>query len=62
VAVWLPAAPGVQAALIEERPGTFYLPPYVGKSGWIGVELWQVGDDELGTLIHESWLLILRKR
>ena len=62
IAVWLPAPPGVQAQLLSERPDTFYFPPYVGTSGWIGVELSQVGDDELGTLIHESWLLILRKR
>lgn len=61
VAVWLPAAPGVQAELIAERPDTFYCPPYVGKGGWIGVELAHIGDDELGALIHESWLLISKK-
>lgn len=62
IAVWLPAGPGVQAELIAERPETFYNPPYVGKGGWIGVELSQVSDDEIGVLIHESWLLISKKK
>jgi len=62
VAVWLPAAPGVQQALIAERPEVFYSPPYVGKSGWVGVELAHIGDDELGALIHESWQFISKKK
>jgi len=61
VAVWLPAAPGVQGELIAERPDTFYSPPYVGKGGWVGVEIANVGDDELGALIHEAWQLITKK-
>src|SRR6516164_9095714 len=42
VAVWVPAAPGVQAALIEEARDTYFRPPYVGVSGWVGVELSKV--------------------
>jgi hypothetical protein len=30
IAVWVPAAPGVQAALIEEAPAAYFRPPYVG--------------------------------
>jgi predicted DNA-binding protein (MmcQ/YjbR family) len=52
----------VQAELIAERPETFYYPPYVGKGGWIGVELARINDDELGALIHESWQLISKKK
>ena len=44
VSVLLPAAPGLQEALIEEAPATYYRPPYVGSSGWIGIELDQVTD------------------
>src|SRR5215469_9579394 len=44
VAVWIPAAAGVQAALIEEAPETYFRPPYVGASGWVGVELSKVGN------------------
>jgi hypothetical protein len=34
MAVWLPGAPGVQAALIEEAPEIYFRPSYVGVSGW----------------------------
>ena len=58
VAVWLPAADGVQAALIEEEPGTYFRPPYVGVNGWVGVELSKVDDEQLGALIREGFRLV----
>lgn len=61
VAVWIPAASGVQAALIEEAPGTYFRPPYVGVSGWVGVELSKVDDDQLGALIREAFRLVTSK-
>ena len=61
VAVWLPAAPGVQQELIEEDPATYFRPPYVGVSGWVGVELARVGDEQLGALIREGRRLIEAK-
>ena len=61
VAVWLPAAPGVQEALIEESPETYYRPPYVGVSGWVGVELSKVSDEQLGALIREAFRLMSTK-
>jgi hypothetical protein len=39
VAVWLPARPGVQEALVDEDPDRFFRPPYVGVKGWIGVRI-----------------------
>jgi hypothetical protein len=39
LAVWLPARPGVQEALVEEDPVQFFRPPYVGHLGWIGVRI-----------------------
>ena len=61
VAVWLPAAPGVQAALIEEDPGVYFRPPYVGVSGWVGVELARVDDEQLGALIREAFRVVETK-
>jgi hypothetical protein len=61
IAVWLPAGPGVQEALIEEAPEVYFRPPYVGPSGWIGVEMSKVGDDQLATLIREAFQLIVAK-
>ncbi len=58
VAVWLPAAPGVQEALIEEAPETYFRPPYVGGGGWVGVELTRVDDEQLGALIREAFRLM----
>jgi hypothetical protein len=39
VALWLPAASGVQHALVGAQPRHYFVPPYVGKGGWIGVRL-----------------------
>lgn len=61
MAVWLPAGPGVQEALIEEAPRIFFRPPYVGPSGWIGVELSAIDDEWLGSLVREAFQLIAAK-
>src|SRR5262245_10499118 len=61
IAVFLPAGPGVQEALIEEAPEIYYRPPYVGPAGWVGVELSRVEDDQLGSLIREAFQLMAAK-
>jgi len=61
VAVWIPAAGGVQAALIEEAPDVYFRPPYVGASGWVGVELARIDDAQLGALIREAFRLMEAK-
>src|ERR1700680_1683071 len=57
VAVWIPAAPGVQAMLIGASPETFFRPPYVGVRGWVGIELDSIGDEELASHIVDAWRL-----
>jgi hypothetical protein len=61
VAAWLPAAPGVQEALVEEAPRIFFRPPYVGPAGWIGVELSAIDDEWFGALVREAFQLIAAK-
>jgi hypothetical protein len=39
LAVWMAAPPGMQESLIEAEPEHFFRPPYVGPSGWIGINL-----------------------
>ena len=39
LAVWLPARPGVQEALVAEDAERFFRPPYVGQNGWVGVRI-----------------------
>lgn len=62
IAVWVPAAPGAQATLIEEAPDTYFRPPYVGVAGWVGVELSKTDDEQLGALIREAFRLVTAKR
>lgn len=62
VAVLIPAASGLQQALIEEEPQTYYRPPYVGSSGWVGIELDQVKDDVLDAHLRQAWNLIAKKK
>lgn len=58
IAVVMPAAIGIQAALIEADPKKFYRPPYVGVAGWVGIELTRVKDKELAMHLQEAWRLI----
>ena len=62
VAVTVPAAIGIQEMLIAKAPKKFYRPPYVGVRGWIGIEVDQVSDEELGLHIKEAWRLIAPKK
>lgn len=39
VAIWCAARPGVQKSLVVSNPDVYFVPPYVGPSGWIGVRL-----------------------
>ena len=36
-AVWLKAAPGQQQPIVAAAADCFFVPPYMGKSGWIGI-------------------------
>ncbi len=38
IALWIKSDLDTQEALIEASPEIFFRPPYVGPSGWIGVE------------------------
>lgn len=39
LALWCAAPPGVQGLLVDEEPERFFVPPYVGHRGWLGVRL-----------------------
>jgi hypothetical protein len=62
VAVWLPAPPGVQSALIEQSPAVYFRPPYVGHKGWVGVVLAHIDDGALEYHIQTAWELIAPRR
>ena len=62
-AVWCKAAPGEQALRVRAAPDRFFVPPYVGPSGWIGV--WLDGDvdwEEVAELVRDAYRLIAPKK
>jgi uncharacterized protein YdhG (YjbR/CyaY superfamily) len=62
LALWVPVKDGLQSLLIEDAPATYYKPPYVGSSGWVGIELDQIRDDALQEHLREAWGLVARKK
>jgi hypothetical protein len=38
-AIWCAAPDGMQKMLVEADPERFFVPPYVGHRGWLGVRL-----------------------
>jgi predicted DNA-binding protein (MmcQ/YjbR family) len=62
-AVWLKAGPGNQQLMVRAAPKRFFVPPYVGPSGWIGVFLDGAVDwTELGDLLADGYRLVAPKR
>jgi hypothetical protein len=46
----------MQAALVEADPERFYVPPYVGHRGWIGVRLDRGFDrDEITGIVEDAY-------
>jgi hypothetical protein len=62
IALLLPAEPGEQERLIRSDSVTYYRPPYVGPAGWVGINLDQIDDDELGLHVLEAYRLIMKKQ
>ena len=62
LALWVPVKEGLQPLLIEDAPATYYKPPYVGSSGWVGIELDQIRDDALQEHLREAWEIVARSR
>lgn len=59
VAVLCPAPDGVQRELVASDPEIFFVPPYVGRSGWIGIRLdRKVPDSLLTALLEQAFLLV----
>jgi predicted DNA-binding protein (MmcQ/YjbR family) len=56
VALWLNADPEAQRAWVSADPKHFFVPPYMGSRGWLGVQLncglpWR----RIATLVHEAY-------
>jgi len=63
VALWLKLPPGAQQTLVEAQPETFFVPPYVGPSGWVGVKLdGKVDWGMVATLLEDGFRCVAGKR
>ena len=58
LALWVPVRQGLQPFLIEDAPATYFKPPYVGSSGWVGIALDQIRDDALRIHLRDAWEII----
>jgi hypothetical protein len=62
LAIWCAAPPMAQDMLVAAAPDHFFVPPYVGHLGWLGVRLDLDRDwDEIGAHIHEAYVSVAPK-
>jgi hypothetical protein len=59
---WCAAPDGVQQALVAAAPERFFVPPYVGGRGWLGVYLDVPVDwDEITELVIDAYRVVAPK-
>jgi hypothetical protein len=62
LALWCAAPVGAQSALVDEEPERFFVPPYVGGRGWIGVRLdVDVDWDEIAGIVEDAYRMVAPK-
>ena len=61
-AVWLKAGAGNQEVMVAAIPGRYFVPPYVGPMGWLGVWLdRRVKWAEVAELVEDGYRLVAPK-
>jgi len=61
--IWIKAAAGNQSLMLQFAPHRFFVPPYVGPSGWVGVWLDEAVEwGELEELLRDAYMLTAPKR
>jgi hypothetical protein len=63
LAVWLPMPLGAQESLVYMDPVRYFVPPYVGGRGWVGVRIdrrpnWKT----IGDLVREAYCTVAPAR
>jgi hypothetical protein len=54
-AIWCAAPDGMQKMLVEADPERFFVPPYVGHRGWLGLRLDRgIHWDELAGIVEDA--------
>jgi hypothetical protein len=63
VAFTCAAPPGAQRSMVASDPERFFVPPYVGGRGWLGVRLDRDPDwDEIAEIIEDAYREVAPKR
>ncbi len=63
VAVWIKFRKEDQQGLVDSDPERFFVPPYVGPSGWIGIDLGgKVDWGVVAGLLEEGYRMVAPKR
>lgn len=61
--VWIKSAAVTQDMLVRAEPARYFVPPYVGKSGWVGAYLDKRPDWEtIGDLLRDGYRLTAPKK
>ena len=63
LAIWCTAPPGVQGELVDQEPDRFFVPPYVGPRGWVGLRLDIAPDwDEVAQIAEDAYRCVAPKK
>jgi hypothetical protein len=63
LALWCAAPVGAQAELVGAEPERFFVPPYVGHRGWLGVRLDRDLDwDEVAEIVQDAYRQVAPRR
>ncbi|UDY34290.1 MmcQ/YjbR family DNA-binding protein [Dermatobacter hominis] len=63
LAIWCAAPEGAQALMVDAEPERFFVPPYVGHRGWLGVRLdVDVDWDEVHAVIVDAYRCVAPKK
>ena len=63
LALWCAAPPGAQDVLATSDPDRFFVPPYVGHRGWLGVRLDMPVDWNLiASLVADAYRMVAPNR
>jgi hypothetical protein len=55
-AIWCAAGDGIQSMLVDADAERFFVPPYVGHRGWLGVRLDRALDwDEITGIVEDAY-------
>ena len=58
-AIWCAAPDGMQSMLVDADPEKFFVPPYVGHRGWLGVRLdGDVDWDEIAGIVEDAYATV----